>query len=228
MTYLFVGEDEHSKDVKLKRIKQELFAPQLESFNFETLYAKELDLRTLQEKLLQLPVNPVRKDSSKGTQLSNGVKAVRRLILIKDAAKLRPDVKEYLLSYIRKPFSHAVLVLDVRRIDRRDSFFNRISGPRKLINFRESIELNAFTLARQVLQRRIKPALSLLRQLLLKGERPEKILGAIRYQLNQERLASEDKKKKLSFLLNCDIDIKTGRLKPDLALERLFLRLCYF
>ncbi|MFH1338303.1 MAG: hypothetical protein ABIH40_00425 [Candidatus Omnitrophota bacterium] len=211
MTYLFVGEDEFSKDIKLKIIKQELFAPQLESFNFETLYAKELDLRTLQEKLLQLPV-----------------KAKQRLILIKSVTKLRPDVKEYLLSYIRKPFSHTVLVLDARRVDRRDSFFHRISGPRKLINFRESIELSAFTLARQVLQRRIKPALNLLRQLLLKGERPEKILGAIRYQLNQERLGSEEKKKKLSFLLNCDIDIKTGRLKPDLALERLFLRLCYF
>jgi DNA polymerase III delta subunit len=211
MTYLFVGEDEFSKDIKLQKIKQGLFSPQLESFNSETLYAKELDLRTLQEKLLQLPV-----------------KAKQRLILIKSASKLRPDVKEYLLSYIRKPFSHVVLVLDARRVDRRDSFFNRISGPRELINFRESIELNAFTLSRQVLQRRIKPALRLLRKLLLKGEKPEKILGAIRYQLNQERLGSEEKKKKLWFLLNCDIDIKTGRLKPDLALERLLLRLCYF
>ncbi len=228
MIYLFVGEDEFSKDIKLQKIKQELFAPQLESFNSETLYAKELDLRTLQEKLLQLPVNPVRKDSSKGAVLSNGVKAPRRLILIRDAAKLRPDVKEYLLSYIRKPFSHVVLVLDARRVDRRDSFFNRISGPRKLINFRESIELDAFTLARQVLQRRIKPALRVLRKLLLKGEKPERILGAIRYQLHRERLDFEETKKKLSFLLNCDIDIKTGRLKPDLALERLLLRLCYF
>lgn len=211
MTYLFVGEDEHSKDIELKRIKQELFAPQLESFNFETLYAKELDLRTLQKKFLQFPA-----------------KATRRLILIRDADKLSPDVKEYLLSYFRRPFSHVVLVLDVRRIDRRDSFFNRISGPRKLVNFREPIELSAFTLARQVLQRRLKPALNLLRQLLLKGERPEKILGAIRYQLNQEMLDPEERKKKLSFLLNCDIDIKTGRLKPEFALERLFLRLCYF
>ncbi len=211
MTYLFVGEDEFSKDIKLQKIKQGLFAPQLESFNSEILYAKELDLRTLQEKLLQLPV-----------------KAKQRLILIKSASKLRPDVKEYLLSYIRKPFSHVVLVLDARRVDRRDSFFNRISGPRKLINFRESIELDAFTLSRQVLQRRIKPALRLLRKLLLKGEKPERILGAIRYQLHRERLNSEETKKKLSFLLNCDIDIKTGRLKPDLALERLLLRLCYF
>ena len=88
--------------------------------------------------------------------------------------------------------------------------------------------LNAFNLGRNITQRRIKPALRLLRQLLLEGERPERILGALRYQINQENLNNRDKKKRISFLLHCDIDIKTGRLKPEFALERLFVRLCYF
>lgn len=211
MIYLFVGEDEFSKDIRLQKIKQGFFLPQFESFNFEILYAKELDLRTFQEKLLQLPV-----------------KAKQRLILIKDAPKLKVDIKEYLLSYLKKPFAHVVLILDARRIDRRDSFFNQISSLGKIINFRESIELNAFTLARQIFQRRIKLALKLLRQLLLRGEKPEKILGALRYQLHKERLDSQERKKKLLDLLYCDIDIKTGRLKPELALERLLVRLCYF
>jgi len=232
MTYLFVGEDEFSKDTKLQRIKQELFSPQLESFNFEILYSKDLDLSTLQERLLLLPINPAlaRKD---------GVKANQRLILIKDAPGLRTDIKKYLLTWLSKPFSHVSLILDARRLDERDNFFNQITGMVKLINFRQSRQINAFTLARQIMQdqkvkrfrldhTRIKPAMRLLRQLLLQGEKPERILGALRYQLNQERMDFSEKKKKLMFLLNCDIDIKTGRLKPEFALERLLVRLCYF
>ncbi|MFH1577707.1 MAG: hypothetical protein ABIC18_01360 [Candidatus Omnitrophota bacterium] len=211
MVYLFVGEDEFEKDIKLQKIKQELFPPGLESFNFETLYAKDLDLRTLQERLLLFPV-----------------KAKQRLILIKAFPKLSADIKQYLITYLEKPFPQVSLIFDARHIDRRDLFFNRISRSVKLINFRESIELNAFNLGRQIVQKRIKPALRLLHDLLLQGEKPERILGALRYQLHQERLNSGDEKKKLSFLLNCDADIKTGRLKPQFALERLLVKLCYF
>jgi DNA polymerase III delta subunit len=222
MSYLFVGEDEFSKDIKLQRIKQELNLAQLESFNFEILYSRDLDLKTLQERLLLLPI-----------------KAKQRLILIKDAPGLRADIKQYLLTWLSKPFSHVSLILDARRIDRRDKFFNQISGLVKQVNFHQSMEINAFTLARQIMhpvrdrvsngvQKRIKSALRLLRQLLLQGERPERILGALRYQLQQEGLGSGDKKKRLMFLLNCDIDIKRGKLKPEFALERLLIRLCYF
>ena len=239
MTYLFVGEDEFSKDIKLEKIKQELNLSRLESFNFEILYAKGLDLKTLQERLLILPVNPVRKDSPKGAGLSNGVKASQRLILIKNVPGLSADIKDYLLTFFKKPFPHVSLILDARRIDQRDQFFNQISGRVRLINFRQSREINAFSLAHQIMrtppkprsivgQGRIKPAMRLLRQLLLQGEKPERILGAFRYQLHKERLNLYEKKKKLMFLLNCDIDIKTGRLKPEFALERLLIRLCYF
>ena len=250
MIYLFVGEDEFSKDIKLQRIKQELLPPQLESFNFEILYAKELTLKTLQEKLLLLPVNPASKDSPKTAGLSSGARPRQRLILIKDTPRLSTDIKKHLLTFLKKPFPHVSLILDARTIDKRDGFFNQIFGLVKLINFRRSIEINAFTLARQIMQptrnfvssrlsatlktrsltadKKIKPAIRLLHQLLLRGERPEKILGALRYQLHQERLNSQEKRKKLIFLLNCDIDIKTGKLKPQFALERLFIRLCYF
>ncbi|MBL7081143.1 MAG: hypothetical protein ISS44_01045 [Candidatus Omnitrophica bacterium] len=232
MTYLFVGEDEFSKDIKLQRIKQELFPPQLESFNFEILYAKELTLRTLQEKLLLLPINPA-------LACKGGVKVRQRLVLIKNAPRLSADIKQYLLAFLKKPFPHVSLILDARRFDKRDQFFNQISGLVKLINFRQSIEINAFTLAREIMrvspekgslttQKKIRSAMRLLHQLLLRGERPEKILGALRYQLHQEGLNFHEKKKKLIPLLNCDIDIKTGRLKPQFALERLFIRLGYF
>jgi DNA polymerase III delta subunit len=221
MIYLFVGEDEFSKDIKLQKIKQEFFPPQLESFNFETLYSKDLDLKTLKTRLFQLPINPAlaRKD---------GIKARQRLILIKNATELRPEIKEYLFTFLKNPPSHISIILEARRIDRRDQFLNQISNIVKLIKFRQSEEINAFSLAEQIIHKKAKPAMRMLRRLLLQGEKPERILGALRYRLHKERLDIRDKKRKLMFLLNCDIDIKTGRLKPDFALERLLIRFCYF
>ena len=222
MTYLFVGEDEFSKDIKLEKIKQEFRLGGVESFNFEILHAKGLDLKTLQEKLLLLPT-----------------KTKQRLLLIRDVSGLSSQIKQYLLTWLSKPFPHVSLILDARRIDMRDEFFHQISRRCKIINLRQSSQINAFTLARQIMynppgprpinrERKIKPAMRLLHQLILQGERPEKIIGALRYQLHKERLRFPEKKKKLGFLLNCDIDIKRGRLKPEFALERLLIRLCYF
>ena len=211
MTYLFVGEDEFSKDIKLKKIKQELNLTQLESFNFEILYSKDLDLRTLQERLLLLPV-----------------KARQRLILIKDTPHLKSDIKKFLLSFLKKPLTHVSLVLEAREIDEGEQFFNKISGLVRVINFRRTRGVNTFTLTDHIRYKRIRQAMRILSQLLLQGERPEMILGAIRYQLDRERLDLSERKRKLSFLLNCDIDIKRGRLKPRFALERLVIQLCHF
>jgi len=221
MNYLFVGEDEFSKDIRLKKIKHALFTPSLEAFNFEILYAKELNLKTLQEKLLLLPV-----------------KASRRLILIKDVTRLKPDAKKYIVTFLKKPLPHISLILDARRIDAKVKFFSQISRFVEAVYFRQSKEIDVFTLARQVVhpaiskssvgQKKIQSAMCLLRQLFLQGQRPENILGVLRYQLSREKMNLLDKKKKLKLLLNCDIDIKTGRLKPEFALERLFVRLCCF
>ena len=234
MNYLFIGEDEFSKDAQLQRIKQALFSPQLESFNFEILYSRDLSLKTLKTRLSALPV-----------------KARQRLILIRNAARLSQNIKEYLSTFLKQPLPHACLILDIRQVDQGDRFFSQISRSVKLINFRQSRKINAFTLARQIFsgprqghynrreraaydavsisaQNRIKPAIRLLRQLLLQGEKPERILGAFRYQLHQQGLDLCQRKKKLDFLLNCDIDIKKGRLKPEFALEKMIIKLCCF
>jgi DNA polymerase III delta subunit len=63
-------------------------------------------------------------------------------------------------------------------------------------------------------------------QLLREGERPERILGGLRYSFEQGNLVPQQARKRLRLLLNCDIEIKTGRLKAGLALEKLILSLC--
>jgi hypothetical protein len=59
------------------------------------------------------------------------------------------------------------------------------------------------------------------------GERPEMILGGLRSNYERNVFKPLERRKRLKLLLNCDIEIKTGRLKPELALEKLVAGLCY-
>ena len=53
--YLFIGQDSLSKDIRLKKLKEEFLDPQTQYFNLDVLYARELNLKDLQERLLCLP-----------------------------------------------------------------------------------------------------------------------------------------------------------------------------
>ena len=82
MVYLFVGGDPLSKDIKLAKIKEEFLTPDTQDFNLDVIYAKETDLRNLQEKVLTLPV-----------------KAKKRIIVVKDAHCLKDDMREFIFKF---------------------------------------------------------------------------------------------------------------------------------
>jgi DNA polymerase III delta subunit len=207
--YLFIGQDSLSKDIKLKGLRQEFFAKEIEQFNLDILYAEELTLKELQERLLSLPF-----------------KAKKRIVVIKDVQHLREDIKEFILKYVKNPSPQILLVLDINRQAPQDEFIKHILRYVQVYRFRETVPLNTFTLSRQVNLRKPDYALRVLNQLLKNGERPERILGGLRYTWEQDMLNPLERRKRLKLLLNCDIDIKTGRLKPDFALERLIVKLC--
>jgi len=209
MVYLFIGEDSLSKNIKINQLKQELFAKDIEQFNLDILYAKDLTLTVLQERLLCLPV-----------------KAQKRLIVIKDAQNLKEDIRAFILRVAQNSLPKVVLVLDIDRKDRDDEFINRIQRLAKIIQFRESARLDTFALSRQIELRKPDYALRLLDQLLRNGERPERILGGLRYSLERNTDNPLEINQRLKLLLNCDLDIKTGRLKPNFALEKLVVSLC--
>lgn len=209
MIYLFIGEDVLSKDIYLKKVKQEFLSKGCEQFNFETLYAKEIILKDLQEALLRLPVN-----NSK------------RIIVIKDAQRLKEDSREFILEYLQFPYRHIVLILDVGISQKNDEFVNRISKFARIIRFRAIMQLDTFTLNRQIDLKRPDLALRVLNQILKEGERPERILGGLRYAWERGVATPFEMKKRLSLLLNCDLEIKTGKLKPAFALEKLVINLC--
>jgi len=209
MVYLFIGEDCLSKDTQLKAIRQQFLPKKTEQFNLDILYAKELTLNNLQERLSCLPVN-----------------SPKRIVVVKDAQELKEDIKQYFLRYIKAPFKQIIIVLDINKQEKLNEFTNQIVRCAKVFRFKETRRLDTFTLNRQIAMKKPDYALRVLNQLLKEGERPERILGGLRYAWERDATTPLELKRRLKLLLNCDIDIKTGRLKPLFALERLVISLC--
>jgi len=211
LLYLLVGQDSSAKDVMLERLKKEFLPADLEKFNFDILYARELSLKILQERLLELPV-----------------KSKKRLVLIKGAGQIKTDCKEFLLSYCRKPPANIILVLDTDKSDPRDEFINNFARHAQVSRFQEKARLDTFMLSRRITSNQAAEALGILRQLLENGEKPERILGGLRYSCEKESSSLQETKRRMKLLINCDIEIKTGRVKPDFALEKLVVSLSAF
>ena len=211
MVYLFIGADIQAKETQLKKIKQEFLSPELQDFNSDTLYAKETTLKEIQERFLGIPL-----------------KSAKRIIVIKDAHSLDGESRDFLLAYSKKPHKQLVLVLDFEHYDYKDEFIKGLSAHARMMRFQETAKPDTFALSRQIELKKTDFALRLLNQLLRNGEAPERILGGLRYAWERQNIQSREAKKKLKFLLACDIEIKTGRLKPACALEKLVVSLCGF
>ena len=210
MLYLFIGQDTPAKDLQLKKIKDEFLKKELEQFNLDLLYSRDLTLKNLQEKLYYLPF-----------------KNSKRLIVIREAQALKTEIKDFLLEFASKPVEETVLVLDFGAREKRDEFINRISRRAKVIRFKEEERPDTFTLSRSLEAGRPDLALKLLNQLLKEGEKPERILGGLRYAWEKGVGQPREMKRRLKLLITCDLDIKTGRLKAHLALEKLVIGLCF-
>ncbi len=208
--YLFIGQDSASKDIRLSGLKETFLKKETKEFNSDTLYGQELTLKSLQEILLYLPLN-----SSSG-----------RLVVIKNAQDLKENIKDFLARYAEHPHPKILLVLDIDKYDSRDSFMTRIFKNAQVCRFREERNLTAFDLSRQIELKKASSSLKILDKLLKEGEKPERILGGLRF--NWEKYVSDpvELRKRLQALLNCDIEIKTGKLKPVFALEKFVLNLC--
>jgi DNA polymerase III delta subunit len=209
--YLFIGQDSLSKDIRLKKLKEEFLDPQTQYFNLDVLYARELNLKDLQERLLCLPF-----------------KAKKRIIIIKDSQNLKKDIKEFIIQYVKKPQAKIILVLDINKYLPQDDFIRQVSRYGEVCRFKEDAHLDTFALSRAIDFKKSSYALWVLNQLLRNGEKPERILGGLRYSWENSVADGFQIKKKLRLLLGCDIDIKTGRLRSDFALERLVVSLCSF
>jgi DNA polymerase III delta subunit len=209
MVYLFIGQDSPAKDIALKHIKEESLPQGLEQFNFDLLYAEDLPLKTLQERLLSIPV-----------------KSSKRILVIKNAEGLKKDSEAFIMEWSKVERPNIILVLDIGQQDKKGQFIKNINRYAKVIRFKEILPSSTFTLSRQIEERRADNALRILSQLIHEGERPERILGGLRYSIENNIKNAVGLRRRMRLLLNCDIEIKTGRLKPVFALEKLVVNLC--
>jgi DNA polymerase III delta subunit len=207
MVYLFVGQDTTSKDQRLKALREQFLSSRSAQFNYERLGAVDLSPKELQEKLLCLPVdNPV------------------RLIVLARADAAKKEVKEFLFSYAAKPYPHVVLVIDAERIERKDTMLSGLMSRAQVVRFREDTQIDTFALGRSIESGKTAEALQALRVLLKAGEKPERIIGGLRYSWDRG-FGSPETARRIKLLLTADAAIKTGRMKPDLALETLIVSL---
>lgn len=212
MVYLFLGDDALSKDTHLLQLKQHYLSKDSLDFNFETLYARDINLNNLQEKMLCLPVN-----------------SPKRVIVIKNAQDLKDEVADFLLEYCKKPFKHLELVLDARFSDKKNKkgkdFITKVLPLTKLISFKQNRSPSAFDLSRLINMRKADQALLVLNDLLNAGQKPEMVIGALRHVWERENLPLKESRRRLKLLLECDSEVKSSRLKADFALEKLVVEL---
>jgi DNA polymerase III delta subunit len=209
MVYLFIGQDSCAKDTALNRIKEESFPKELKEFNLDILYANELSLKTLQEKLLSIPAG-----------------SLKRMLVIKNAQELKREAADFILSWSGKDIKGIILVLDMDSQARNEAVVKNLSRYARVIRFKEAVHFNAFNLGRRIEEGRAAEALKILSQLLKDGEPPERILGGLRYSIESGINSPAQAAVRLKLLLSCDIEIKTGKLKPVFALEKLVVSLC--
>ncbi len=216
MIYLFIGQDSpykdtpsSCKDIQLKQIKEEFLPKQVRDFNLDVLYAEKLKLNTLQEKLLALPVE-----------------SPKRIILVRSAQELGRDLEDFIISWAKQSPKEIILILDIEEQLGKEAFIKSLHKVARIFRFKETVGLNTFSLSRQIEEGRADYALKILDKLLKDSQRPERILGGLRYVLENSRLSIPEIRRKAKLLLQCDIEIKTGRLKPEFALEKLVVKLC--
>ncbi|MBM3248229.1 MAG: hypothetical protein FJZ10_02255 [Candidatus Omnitrophica bacterium] len=211
MIYLFLGTDEISKERKLQQLKQEILKNSQDAFDYERLYAKELTPSILNEAFSRIPLF-----------------ADKRLIFIRDVDKLSASSKEKLLSLIKNPNPKILLVLDTQVSELKEAFLIKIANSSKVFHFGREKTFNAFDLADAIKAKRTQEALKIFSIIHQKGEHPTRILGGLFWSWRKMKrfLDADNFKRGVELFLETDISIKFSRLKPEIALEILIVKLC--
>ncbi len=207
MVYLFVGQDLPSKDAALERLKEEFLPKSIQELNLDILYGQELLLKELQEKIINLPAGPS-----------------KRILVIRNSQHLKKEICDFIVGWAKKEDKRILLVLDMHSSGKGE-LLSAFKGKAKILRFKEEIPLSSFDLARQIEKGQVALALKTLNNLLKDSGKPEMILGGLRYSFENQRSMPAILRKRISLILNCDIEIKTGKLKPVFALEKLVVSL---
>lgn len=208
--YLLIGDNEIFKLNKIESLKKEVLSSETLEFNLETLFAEEIEPAKLEEAFLRLPV-----------------KADRRLLVIRNIEGLNKDCRAKVFAYTNKPYPWITLVLEGNITDKEAA---QIAARAQIFRFNKVRPPDVFALGRAIDNKNQALALGILSDLMVRGERPQKIMGGLiwHWENTKRSLSPEKVKKGFEALLEADLNIKLSRLKPNIALELLVVKLCLF
>ncbi|MBF0504210.1 MAG: hypothetical protein HQL14_03810 [Candidatus Omnitrophica bacterium] len=211
MIYLFLGDDLARKDARIAEIRNKLFKNSQEAlaFDFDNFDAKELPDEKLKKAFLTLPVV-----------------APYRLIVLRQAHRLKASDVKVLLDFCKKPAEYCELILEsserILKDDLKDvalyakgEVFALAEGP------------NAFDMTRLITAGRSADALKMLHQLYQEHVPDLKIMGALVWYWGKEgRICGKERfERGLQALQEADLNIKRSRLEPHYAVEKLVVEL---
>lgn len=134
---LYFYGDEFLQQQSLQKLERALIEPGSEDFNRQVFYGRNLDISTLLDAVLTLPVF-----------------APRRLVIVKDAQHLAADDYERLLAYVAKPVEETCLVFSADKIDNRRKFFQQLKKRDALVEFNTLVERQIPGFVRERLEER--------------------------------------------------------------------------
>jgi DNA polymerase-3 subunit delta len=116
--YLLLGEEVLLREEFLSRLLEALLPPGMEALNRETVLAEEVDAPHVVAHCRSVPAF-----------------APRRVLLIKEADRLRNEVWDPLLSYLEAPCPTTCLILTARKLDQRSRLFRSLQRLATVLRF---------------------------------------------------------------------------------------------
>ena len=211
MHYLLIGDDPSVKDKKIAELKTKFLPqPNALNFDFEILHGLKLEPETLKKSLVTLPVV-----------------AAKRLIVLRQIQKLNAHNKELVLEFLNNKESYFVLVLDCDEGEISESFLGKCAKLCEVLNIQKKAEQNVFDMTNAMGRRQTADALGILSNLISSGIQPVQIVGGLIWfwGKSKERLTPVRFVKGLNALQEADLNIKRSRIRPEMALEILVVKL---
>jgi len=213
MIYLFIGEDNQKKNLKIDEIKRKiLISKEAFHFDYEILYGANLKPDELKKSLMAIPAV-----------------ASKRIILLRSCHKLNQQNKEIILKFIETGHDKIILILDGdTSAGETAGFITKIRRQAEVVDCRMGIKQNIFDMTKEMKSRHPAQALKILYEQLAAGEHPVKIMGALVWFWGKTRssVSANEFHKGLIFLREADLNIKRSRLPSEYAVEVLVVKLC--
>lgn len=217
MHYLFLGEDNLSKDLEIESVKKSIFSKNLSAsyndalhFDYQILHGDKCDPATLKKALIALPTI-----------------AEKRIVVIRNGDKLNKQNKDLLTAFLSEKPPHIVCIIDSHAAGTQNAFLKKLATLAKVQVFDSGEDINIFGITNALSAKDPKTALKLLRELLAKGDHPLQIMGGLIWfwGKNRNRISRDKFREGLQYLQEADLNIKRSRLNGDNALEVLLVKI---